>query len=170
MLTTLQIQNSLTPFTLGAVPLPGCVPTRSTVTSDSSDTYTSTLRFVSSPSPSSLAPGCPSTPTFSSPLTHSGFVNEMLAVSEQGALNYYTFFRPIPLTLSVFRNPIFTHFLSRFLGVMLCDLIAPTPGLAFFLVMPRTLAATSSSSSGRTYLSLNFLPPLFLRLIPTLIM
>ena len=36
--------------------------------------------------------------------------------------------------------------------------------------MPHTLAAVSSFSSGRAYLSLNFLPPLFLRLIPTLIM
>ena len=38
------------------------------------------------------------------------------------------------------------------------------------LVMPRTLAATSSFSSGRAYLSLNVLPPFFPRLIPTLIM
>ena len=36
--------------------------------------------------------------------------------------------------------------------------------------MPRTLAAVSSFSSGRAYLSLNFLPPLILHSIPTLIM
>ena len=39
-----------------------------------------------------------------------------------------------------------------------------------FLLMPRMLAAALSFSSGRAYPFLNFLPPLFLRLIPTLIM
>ena len=38
--------------------------------------------------------------------TPSGFFNGMLGVSEPGALNCYTFFRLIPLTLFVFRNPI----------------------------------------------------------------
>ena len=52
----------------------------------------------------------------------------------------------------------------------LCVLIVPTPGLAFSLLIPRTLAAASSFSSGRAYPSLNFLPPLFLWLIPTVIM
>ena len=94
----------------------------------------------------------------------------MLTVSEPGALNFYTFFCPISLILSVSRNPILTHLpFSRFLDSLLCNLIAPTPGLVFFLVMPRTLAAASSFLSGRAYLSLNFLPPLFLRLTPTLI-
>ena len=60
--------------------------------------------------------------------------------------------------------------LSGFLDSLLCVLIAPTPGLAFSLLMPHTLAATSSFSSGRAYPSLNFLPFLFPRLIPTLIM
>ena len=55
-------------------------------------------------------------------------------------------------------------------SLLLCVLIAPTPGLAFSLVMPRTLAAALSFSSGRAYPSLNFLPPLFLRLISILIM
>ena len=35
-----------------------------------------------------------------------GFFNGMLGVSEPGALNCYTFFRLIPLTLFVSRNPI----------------------------------------------------------------
>ena len=124
------------------------------------------------PPPPSHDPGCPSTPPASSVLpTLLGFFNGMLKVSALGALNYFTFFRPILLTLSVFRNPILTHLpLSGFLDSLLCVLIAPTLGLAFSLVMPCTLAATSSLSSGRDYLSLNFLPPLFLRLIPTLIM
>ena len=39
-----------------------------------------------------------------------------------------------------------------------------------FLLMSQTLAAASSFSSGRAYPSLSFLPPLFLRLAPTLIM
>ena len=120
----------------------------------------------------SLASGCPKTPPASSfSLTPSGFSNGVLEVFELGALNCFTFFRPIPLALSLSRNPILTHLpLFGFLDSLLCILIAPNPGLAFSLVMPHTLAAASSFSSGRAYLSLNFLPPLFLRLIPTLIM
>ena len=106
-----------------------------------------------------------------SPLTISGLSNGMLEGLEPEALNYSTFFRPILLTLSVSRNPIFTHFpLSRFLDSLLCVLIAPTPSLAFSFLIPRTLAAVSSFLSGRANLSLNFLPPLFLRSIHTLIM
>ena len=91
--------------------------------------------------------------------------------SMPGALNYFTFFHPIMSTLSAFRNPILTHLpLSEFLDSLLCALIAPTPGLAFSLLMTCTLAAALSFLSGRAYPFLNFLPPLFLRLIPTLIM
>ena len=105
------------------------------------------------------------------PLILSGFFNGMLEVFEPGALNYFAFFCSILLTLSAFRNPILAHLsLSGFLDSLLLILIAPTPGLAFSLVMPRTLAAALSFSSGRTYPSLNFLPPLFLCLISTLIM
>ena len=105
------------------------------------------------------------------PLTLSGFFNGMLEVFEPGALNYFTFSHPILSTLSVSKNPISTHHpLSGFLDSLLCALIAPTPGLAFSLLIPRTLAAALSFSSGRAYPFLNFLPPLFLRLIPTLIM
>ena len=171
-----------------------------TLSSDSSDTCTSTapsipssataalpphpclqtsypqsahsVSFPSAPSPPSLAPVCPSEPSASSfPLTLSGFFNGMLEVFEPGALNYFTFSRPIPLTLFVSRNPILTHLpLSGSLDSLLCALIALTPGLAFSLLMPRTLAAVSSFSPDKAYLSLNFLPPLFLHLIPTLIM
>ena len=95
---------------------------------------------------------------------------ECLEVFEPGTLNYSTFFRPILSTLSAFRNPILTPLpLSGFLDSLLCVLIVPTPGLAFSPLIPRTLAAVLSFSSGRAYLFLNFLPPLFLRLIPTLI-
>ena len=127
---------------------------------------------MSAPSPPPLAPGCPSVPPASPPHDSlSGFFNGMLAVFEPGALNYFTFFRPIPMALSVSRNPILIHLpLSKSLDSLLCVLITLTTGLAFSLVMPRTLAAASSFSSGRAYLSLNFLPPLSLRLIPTLIM
>ena len=105
-----------------------------------------------------------------SPMTLSGFFNGMLEVFEPGALNYFTLFRPILSTLSAFRNPILTQLpLSGFLNSLLCVLIAPNPSLAFSLLMPRTLeAAWSSFLSGRAYLFLNFLPPLYLRLIPTL--
>ena len=105
------------------------------------------------------------------PLTLSGFCNGMLEVFEAGALNYFTFSRPILSTLSASRNPILTHLpLSGFLDFLLCVLIALTPGLAFSLLMPRTLAAALSFLSGKAYPFSNFLPPLFLRLIHTLIM
>ena len=108
---------------------------------------------------------------FPSPLTLSGFFYRMLEVFESGALNYFTFSRLILSTLCATRNPILTHLpLFRFLDSLLCILIAPTSGLAFSLQMPLTLAAALSSSSGRAYLSLNLLLPLFLYLIPTLIM
>ena len=98
-------------------------------------------------------------------------INGTLEVFEPAALNYSTFSRPILSTLSASRNLILTLFpLSGFLDSLLCVLIAPTPGLAFSLVIPRTLAAALSFSSGRAFLFLNFPPPLFLRLIPTLIM
>ena len=116
--------------------------------------------FVSSPSPPPSDLGCLSTPLASSfPLTPSGFFNGMLAVTEPRALNCYTFFRLISLILFVSRNLTLIHFpFSGSLNSLLCVLIAPTPGLAFSPVMP---AAVSSFSSGRAYLSLNFLPPLF---------
>ena len=87
----------------------------------------------SAPSPPSLAPGCTSMPPASSlPLNPLGFFNGMLEVFQPGAPNYFTFFRPILLTLSVYRNPILTHLpLSEFLDSLLCVLITPTPGLAF---------------------------------------
>ena len=105
------------------------------------------------------------------PLTLSGFFNGMLEAFKPGALNYFIFYRPIQSILSASRNPILTHLpLSRFLDSLFCVLIAPTPGLAFSLLIPRTPAAASSFSSGRAYPFLNFLPPFSLRLIPTPIM
>ena len=105
------------------------------------------------------------------PLTLSGFFNEMLEVSEPGALNYFIFYHPIQLILSASRNPILTLlYFSGSLDFLLCALIAPTPSLALSLLIPRTPAAASSFSSGRAYLFLNFLLPVFLHLISTLIM
>ena len=76
----------------------------------------------------------------SSSLVPLWFFNTMLQVYEPGALNYYTLFCLIPLTLSVFRNLTLIRLpLSGSLDFLLCDLIAPTPGLAFFLPKPRTL-------------------------------
>ena len=81
------------------------------------------------------------------------------------------FLCPFLPTLSASRNPILTHLLlSGFVDSLLCVMIAPTPGLAFSLLMPRMLAAVSSFLSNRAYLSLNFLSPRFFRSIPTLIM
>ena len=196
-------QLSLSKFrALGSSHSWSCFPCRNTVTpsSDSSDTYTSTVQsgppllmlhsrvtLVSKPPilhlpilyllplslhqrPLLLAVLLRLLPPLLL-LTLSGFFNGTLEVSEQGALNYFTFFRPIQSTLSASRNPILIDLpLSGFLVSLLCVLIAPIPGLAFSLLMPRTLAAALSFSSGRAYPFLNFLPPLFLRSIPTLIM
>ena len=131
--------------------------------------------FVSSPfapSPPPHAPGCFIHSQLSIPFqTPSGFFNGMLGVSKPGALNYYTLFRLILLTLFISRNPTLIHLpLFGSLDSLLCDPIAPTPDLVFFLLMSQTLAATSSFSSSRAYSSLSFLPPLFLCLAPTLIM
>ena len=69
-------------------------------------------------------------------LTPSGFFNELLGISEPGALNCYTLFRLIPLTLFVFRNLTLIYLpLSGSLDSILCDLIAATPVLVFFLLM-----------------------------------
>ena len=191
-------QLSLSKFrALGSSHSWSCPPCCNTVTpsSDSSDMYTSTVQSGLSSNNVALPPHpllqtlfpiypfyifflCPLTSVpcsflsfyascFLSPLTLSGFFNGMLAVFEPGALNYSTFSRPILSTLSASRNPILTHLSrSRFMDSLLCVLIAPTPGLAFSLLMPRTLPFLS----GRAYPFLNFLFPLFLHLIPTLIM
>ena len=104
-------------------------------------------------------------------LTLLGFFNGMLGVSEPGALNCYTLFCLIPLTLFISRNltSIFLP-LSGSLDSLLCNPTALTPDLVFFLLMSQMLAAASSFSSSSAYPSLSFLPPLFLCLAPTLIM
>ena len=85
-------------------------------------------------------------------------------------LLHFILFHPVDL-ICISRNQILIHLpLSGSLDTLLCDLIAATPVLIFFLLMSQTLAAASSFSSGRAYSSLSFLPPLFLRLTPTLIM
>ena len=194
-------QISLSNFrALGSSHSWSCPPCRNTVTpsSDSSDTYTSTVQsappfpvlhsrvtLVSKPPilhlpflyllplplhhrPLLLAVlVCLLPPLL--PLTLSGFFNGMLVVSVPGALNYSTFFCAIQSTLSAYRNLILTPLpLSEFLDSLFCVLIVPTPGLAFSLLMPHMPAAVLSFSSGRAYPFLNFLPPLFLRSIPTL--
>ena len=194
-------QLSLSEFrALGSSHSWSCAPCRNTVTlsSDSSDMYTFTVRcgppllmqhscptLVSKPliphpsnlyllplashlRPLLLAVLLRLLPTL--PLPLSGFFNGMLEVFEPGALNYFTFSRLTLSTLYVSRNPVLAHLpLSGFLDSLLCALIAPTRGLVFSLLMPRTLAAALSLWSGKACTFLNFLPRLFLRLIPTLI-
>ena len=66
-------------------------------------------------------------------LNLSGIFNGMLGVFEPGALNCYTSFRLIPLTLWVSRNLTLSHLLlSGSLHSQLCNLIAATSGLVFF--------------------------------------
>ena len=104
-------------------------------------------------------------------LTPSGFFNGMLGVSKPGALNCYILFRLILLILFIFRNLTLIYLsLSESLDSLLCDPMAPTPDLVFFLLMSQTLVAASSFLSGRAYSSLSFLSPLFLRLTPPPIM
>ena len=196
-------QLSLSKFrALGSSHSWSCLPYCNTVTpsSDSSDTYTSTVQsgppllMLHSRVTPVCKPPIPHLPILYLlplvlhhcplllaiflrllppllPLTLSGFFNGMLDVSEPGALNYFIFYHLIQSILSASRNPILTHLpFSGFLDSLLCVLIAPTPGLAFSLLIPRTPAAASSLSSGMAYPFLNFLPPFFLRSIPTLIM
>ena len=179
---------------------PCCIPVSSgdntvTSSSDSSSLYTSTVQSgpFGPPSANAALPPHPR-PYTSYPLPPTLYLlplhpyhrlllltvslhlllplsNRMLAVPEPGALSFYIVFRLIPLALFVSRNPTLTHLtLSGSLNSLLCDLTASTPGLALPLLMPRMLQAASSFSLGRAYPFLNFLPPLFLRLIPTLIM
>ena len=87
----------------------------------------------------------------------------MLGVSEPGALNYYTLFCLILLTLFISRNLTLIYLpLSGSLDSLLCNPMAPTPDLVFFLLVSQTLVAASSFSSSRAYSSLNFLPTLSL--------
>ena len=66
-------------------------------------------------------------------LTPSGFFNGMLGVSNPGALNFYTLFCLIPLTLFVSRKlTLIHHSLFGSLDSLLCDPMAPTPDLVFF--------------------------------------
>ena len=157
-------QLSLSKFrALGSSHSWSCLPCRNTVTpsSDSSDTYTSTVQS----GPPLLMLHSRVTPISKPPIPHlpilyllplllhhrpmllaiflcllppllsltlSGFFNGMLEVSEPGALNYFIFYYPIQSILSASRNPILTHLpLSGFLDFLLCVLIAPTLGLAF---------------------------------------
>ena len=75
--------------------------------------------------------------------------------------------RVILLTLFVSRNLTAIHLpLSGSLNSLLCDLIAPTPGLAFTPQTTSSLAAAWSFSSGRAYYSRNFRFSLFFSLDP----
>ena len=105
------------------------------------------------------------------PLTLSGFFNGILEVFEPGALNNSTSLVPScrPYLYPGIQSYLICP-LSGFLDSLLCVLIAPTPGLAFSLLMLPTLAAALSFSSARAYPFLNFPAPLSLSLIPTLIM
>ena len=107
--------------------------------------YLFSVHYVSSPSapsPMPHAPGCwlflfTSCFLFPSRIPP-GFFNGMLGVFEPGALNCYTLFRLIQLTLFVSRNLTLINLpLSGSLDSLLCDLIAVTPGLVFFLLMSR---------------------------------
>ena len=129
--------------------------------------------FISSPStpsPPSLVPGCPSTPPASSTPPDSLRVFQWNAGglrARSTELLHFLSSHPVDLICIQESN---LNSTSGFLDSLLCVLIAPTPGLAFSLLMPRTLAAASSFSSRWAYPSQNSLPLFFLRSIPTLIM
>ena len=147
-----------TPFANAALPPHYCLQT----------SYPSATHFVSSPlalSPPLMFLAVSLHLLLSLPLlTPSGFFNGMLTISEPGALNYYTFFRLILLTLVVSRNPILTHLpLSGFPDSLICNPIAPTPGMAFSLLMARTVSLIfvrqGSSFSALSAFSLSSLDP-----------
>ena len=127
---------------------------------------------ISAPSPPSPAPGFPSAPPASSPTPDFLGILQWNAGGLQARITELLHFlssHPVGL-ICIQESNLNSSSSFRILDSLLCDPIVLTPGLAFFLLMTRTLAAASSFSSGRAYLSLNFLPPLSLRLIPTLIM
>ena len=74
-----------------------------------------------------------------------GFFNGMSGVFEPETLNFSTLSRSIQWILSVSRIPISTRLaFYGFLDTLLCDLIVLTSGLAFFLLITRSLAVMSS--------------------------
>ena len=137
--------------------------------------YPPSAHFVSSPtapSPLPLAPGCFSTSSASSSPPNSLRVLQWNAGglrARSTKLLHFISSHPVDL-ICIKESNLNSSFFSGSLDSLLCDLIARTPGLLFFLLMPHTLVAALSFSSGRASPSLNFLLPLFLRLIPTLIM
>ena len=91
-------------------------------------------------------------------LIRSGSFSRMPEVFEPEPMNYYTLSRFMLWILSVFRNPTLNHLpLSESKDSLLCDLIALTPGLAFFLPKTRTLAVALPFSSAKSYSSMKFL-------------
>ena len=162
--STVLLGPSGPPSAYAALPLHPCLQT-------SYPPYAHSISSPFVPSPPLHVPDCFSIrPAFSSPLTSSGFFNGMLEISEPGALNYYTLFCPIWLTIFVSGNLTLIHFpLFGFLDSLLCNLIVPTTSLAFSFLMPCMLPAVSSFLPVRAYPSLNSLL-LFLCLTPTLIM
>ena len=188
VLTTspVQIENS---WQLSLLELPPC---RKTVT-PSSDMYISTVQSGPSSAnaalsaPNLLSPVCPFYIFFLCPLTTipcfwlSFCASWLLSLPDSlrvlqwnaGGLRARStkllhFLSSHPVDLICIQESNLNSF-SGFLDSLLCVLIALTPGLAFSFMMPRTLDA-ALSSSGRAYPFLNFLSPLFLRLIPTQIM
>ena len=144
-------------------------------------TFKSLISFLSilsllclffAPLPPPLVSGCPSTPPASSPPPDSLRVLQWNAGGLRARSTELLHFLSSHLVDLICDQEFNLNSSSSFgfLDSLLCVLITPTPGPAFSLVRPHTLAAASSFSSGRSYLSLNFLPPLFLCLTPTLIM
>ena len=160
-----------------------------TLSSDSSDMYTSTVHSGPPSTDATLPPHPPLQTSYSPsahyispssaphlhplllaallrllppllPLTLSGFFNGMLEVFEPGALNYFTFFRPILSTLSASRNPILTHLpLSGFLdsllrsdrthsrsGILSSDTTHASGGVVIFVRQGLSFSELSSSS------------------------
>ena len=192
MLTTfpLQIQNSWQ-LSLLELP-PCCVPTRNTVTSSSdfSDLYNSIVpsgppllmqhslpTLIFKP----LIPLLPilyllPLPPHHRPFWLSFYASCLLSPPDSLRVLYWNaeglraestellhFLSSQPVDLICIQKSIVTHLpLSGFLDSLLCVLIAPILGLAFSLVMSRTLAAASSFSSSKAYPFLNSLPPLSL--------
>ena len=100
------------------------------------------------------------------PLTRPGFFNVTSEIFEPKALNF-----PLVDLICIQESKLNSFSYPTLFGsldTLLCDLVAITPGLAFFLLMTSTSAVVSLFSSSRAYPSMNFLPPLSRCLTSTL--
>ena len=137
-------------------------------------TYPPSAHYISSPSalpPPSLTPGFPSVPpAFSPPPPDSLRALQWTAGglrARSTELLHFLSSHPVDL-ICIQESNLNSSSCFWIPGFSALHSDRTTPGLAFSPPIPHMLAAALSVSSSRAYLFLNFLPPLFLHLIPIL--